>query len=255
MKEKNEAVNEVKMDKKTFLTKRKVELKKDIARERATTLFTYILPILILVLSFCGITIKIIWTPLEIFDERGLFFIFVFVISIILLIFAFLIPKTRRIMLQNELINVEDEIELFEIGDSKFIEGMEIRLKQKQKELKRNYDLNYSHTRSIFTIGIIVIFMGIFIIILSLILFRDFKEKSVVPIIAGCISGLLVDFIGAIFIRIYTENMRVFVQFHNSLINRNNDFFATVLIEHISDEKIKNETIARIAKMIVNKKT
>ena len=77
-----------------------------------------------------------------------------------------------------------------------------------------------------------------------------FKDKDVISILIGTISGILTNFVGAIFIKMYIETIKASLKFHNKLIDSNNNLFANVLITKIKNQDLQNATLAEVAKII-----
>lgn len=156
--------------------------------------------------------------------------------------------KNPKIISNEErILEIDDEIELLEISENQYEKKAEIQFKKHQKEIKRYYDINLGHLKLLFPIGIGIIILGIFIIILSIMLFKD---KDVISILIGTISGILTNFVGAIFIKMYIETIKASLKFHNKLIDSNNNLFANVLITKIKNQDLQNATLAEVAKII-----
>jgi len=176
--------------------------------------------------------------------------IILMVMGVITLILSRLTSNTKESILKQELISIDDELELLNLTDVEYEQRAELQFKQHQKELKRYYDINIGHLKFIFPIGIVIIVVGLVIIFSVIFIFKDNAQQNIFPIIAGCVSGLLVDFIGAIFIKMYIETVKASTEFHNKLIKSNSHLFANVLITKINDNKMKNEALAEVAKII-----
>jgi len=154
------------------------------------------------------------------------------------------------LLLEGYLSEANEELELLDIEEEQHEKRAEVRFKNHQKEIKRYYDINLSHLKVVFPLGIGIIVFGSAVIIISIVIFRDIAQENIMPITIGVISGLLIDFIGAIFIRMYIETVKASTKFHNQLVYSNNNLFANVLVTKISDEKLRNETFAEMAKLI-----
>ena len=74
--------------------------------------------------------------------------------------------------------------------------------------------------------------------------------KYNIAVLTGAISGILVDFIGVIFIRMYTETIKASMQIQNRLVHNNDNLLANMLAEDIDDNNLRNQTLAEIAKTI-----
>ena len=67
----------------------------------------------------------------------------------------------------------------------------------------------------------------------------------------GNISGILINFVGAVFIRMYTHNVEAAVKFHAKFAESNNLLLANSIANKIEDEKLREETLSEIAKDII----
>ena len=72
--------------------------------------------------------------------------------------------------------------------------------KLNQKDLMRYYDMNLSQTRFLSGLGIVMIILGILIVVASLVLYVYLNSDRIL-LFVGNISGIIVDFVGAIFIK------------------------------------------------------
>ena len=88
------------------------------------------------------------------------------------------------------------------------------------------------------------------IIFLTIIMFAVSPVKYNIAVLTGAISGILVDFIGALFIRMYTETIKASMQLQNKLVHNNDNLLANLLAEDIDDINLRNQTLAEIAKTI-----
>lgn len=119
-----------------------------------------------------------------------------------------------------------------------------------QKELARYYDMNIIQTKFLTGIGILLILFGLLIISVS-IGFYLFEESDEVVLIVGNLSGLLIDFVGAVFIKMYTQNIKAAVKFHAKLANSNNLLLANSIANKIENNGLRENTLSDIAKSIV----
>lgn len=78
-------------------------------------------------------------------------------------------------------------------------------------------------------------------------------SNRVVNMVSGLVSGVLIDFIGVIFIKMYTGTIESISKFQKSIFEDSGVYLANVLASQISDETLKNQTISDIAKSLVSK--
>lgn len=152
--------------------------------------------------------------------------------------------------LGNYISQIDEELELIDITEKQYEKSAEIQFKNSQKALSRYYDINLEHLKMIFPVGIGTMAMGIVIIMLSILVFKNNVHQNIVPTLIGSLSGILIDFIGAIFIKMYIETVKTSAEFHSKLIHSNDNIFAYSLVMKIGEEKLRNEALAELAKII-----
>lgn len=118
-----------------------------------------------------------------------------------------------------------EEKEFSEIDPEKRALREEKMFRMNQKELMRYYDMNLAQTKFLSALGIIMIIFGILIVAASLYMYMSLKSDKVL-LFVGSLSGIVVDFIGAIFIKMYTKNIEAAVKFHAKFAESNNQSFA-----------------------------
>ena len=122
--------------------------------------------------------------------------------------------------------------------------------KMNQKELMRYYDMNLAQTKFLSGLGIIMIIFGILIIVVSVVVYV-YMDADKIILLTGNISGILIDFVGAVFIRMYTQNVEAAVRFHAKFAESNNLLLANSIANKIEDEKLREETLSEIARDII----
>ncbi|MFI3171679.1 MAG: hypothetical protein R3Y58_04830 [Eubacteriales bacterium] len=119
-----------------------------------------------------------------------------------------------------------------------------------QKELKRYYDLNLAQTKYLSVLGITLIFVGTLIVVISgVIYFVNQMDASFFLI--GNSSGILVDFVGVLFIKMYNKNLEAAIMFHSKFAESNKLLLSNAIAHKIEDDKLRGETLSEIAKKIV----
>lgn len=144
----------------------------------------------------------------------------------------------------------KEEKEYSEIDPSKRALRAEKMFKMNQKDLMRYYDMNLAQTKFLSTLGIIMIFFGIIIVFATLIgyVYTDF---DVILLVVGNMSGIIVDFIGAVFVKMYTKNINAAVKFHAIFAESNNLLLANSIVNKIENDELREKSMAEIAKDIV----
>lgn len=95
-----------------------------------------------------------------------------------------------------------------------------------------------------------MIIFGIVIVVVSLVMYV-YTDADKTLLTVGNISGILINFVGAVFIRMYTHNVEAAVKFHAKFAESNNLLLANSIANKIEDEKLREETLSEIAKDII----
>ena len=143
-----------------------------------------------------------------------------------------------------------EEKEFSEIDPEKRALRAEKMFRINQKELMRYYDMNLSQTKFLSGLGIMMIIFGILIVVVSLYMYMSLEADKIM-LFVGSLSGIVVDFIGAIFIKMYTKNIEAAVKFHAKFAESNNLLLANSIANKIEDDKIREETLSEISKNII----
>lgn len=147
-----------------------------------------------------------------------------------------------------------EEKEFSEIDPEKRALRAEKMFRMNQKELMRYYDMNLAQTKFLSGLGIMMIIFGILIVLASLYMYLSLDSDKVL-LFVGSVSGIVVDFIGAIFIKMYTKNIEAAVKFHAKFAESNNLLLANSIANKIDDDKIREDTLSEISKSIILQRT
>jgi len=143
----------------------------------------------------------------------------------------------------------KEEKELIEIAPEKRALRAEKLFRMNQKELMRYYDMNLAQTKFLMGLGISMILFGMMIVLITLYMYSVFDADKVL-LCVGSLSGVIGDFIGAIFIKMYTENIEAAIKFHSRFAESNNLLLANSIANKIENDEIREETLAEISKSI-----
>ncbi|MDO4318812.1 MAG: hypothetical protein Q4C48_11520 [Lachnospiraceae bacterium] len=144
-----------------------------------------------------------------------------------------------------------EEKEFSEIAPEKRALRAEKMFRMNQKELMRYYDMNLAQTKFLSGLGIIMIIFGILIVAASLYMYTSFDSDKIL-LLVGSLSGIVVDFIGAIFIKMYNKNIEAAVKFHAKFAESNNLLLANSIANKIDDDKLREDTLSEISKSITS---
>ncbi|EME8123213.1 hypothetical protein A5816_000752 [Enterococcus sp. 3G1_DIV0629] len=161
--------------------------------------------------------------------------------------------KTRREFIV-KLQVIENLIFSEEISNATQEERAVKQLNKSQLDLDNYYQLNISHVSKIFNLGKTIVLFGTFIIVGTIIL-MFFKPKMVNDIILICslIGGALVDFIGAIFISMYSKIIKSANLSQYGMLETTQAYLGNVLASQIQDDKLREDTLSELAKSLIKK--
>lgn len=143
-----------------------------------------------------------------------------------------------------------EEKEFSEIDPEKRALRAEKLFRMNQKELMRYYDMNLAQTKFLSRPGIMMIIFGILIAAVSIYMYISIDSDKAL-LFVGSLSGIIVDFIGAIFIKMYTKNIEAAVKFHAKFAESNNLLLANSIANKIEDDNKREDTLAEISKNII----
>ncbi|MCH5250387.1 MAG: hypothetical protein J1E98_10655 [Lachnospiraceae bacterium] len=175
------------------------------------------------------------------------FFTFIFFVAAICCFFDF--RESKKMEKLNEDARKEEK-EFSEIDPEKRALRAEKMFRMNQKELMRYYDMNLTQTKFLSGLGIMMIIFGILIVVASLYMYMSLNADKVL-LSVGSLSGIVVDFIGAIFIKMYNKNIEAAVKFHAKFAESNSFLLANSIANKIEDDKVREDTLSEISKSII----
>lgn len=144
----------------------------------------------------------------------------------------------------------EEEQEFSEITSDNYALRAEKLFRMNQKELMRYYTMNLAQTKFLSMLGIGMILAGIIIALISCVTYISVESDKIL-LIVGNISGIVVDFIGAIFIKMYTQNLEAAVKFHAKFAESNHLLLANSIANKIANTDLREQTLSDLSKKIV----
>lgn len=159
---------------------------------------------------------------------------------------TFIMEEIKEV--SNELDYLDSENQTDEIKAEK-------QFKMYQNELQKYYSLNLSHSQKIFYTGILSIILGFFIIGYTLwyLSFYNNLNNSVQLVVTGGIGGILSNFIGIIYLKMYSETLKVLTEFHTKLVYTQNLHFSNYLLAKIENRDLKEKVLQDAILAIVKK--
>ena len=157
--------------------------------------------------------------------------------------------------LEIQIRDIENEIDLLGVTVSPVEQRAEKLFKSHQLELKKYYDQTLRHSAWIFVAGIVCIVLGFGVIGWALYAVQTSASESgifekIVLGTLGAVAGILANFIAVIYLKMYSETVKSLTEFHNRLVTTNHLHFANFLTAKITDETLKQKTLADIAESL-----
>ena len=72
------------------------------------------------------------------------------------------------------------------------------------------------------------------------------RERLIVGVL-GSIGAIMTNFIGAMYMKMFSEIIQSLTKFHNSLVFTHHLHFANVLVSKIATQELREKTLAEIA--------
>jgi hypothetical protein len=175
-------------------------------------------------------------------------------------ILAFAIALRQPVwQMRGELADVENEIDLLSISSQSHEQKAQKLLRIQQQELNRYYDQTLRQSGGIFYVGVVAMVLG-FLVIAGTLYFvgydllntsghanRDeFGEKIVVATF-GAIGGILTNFVGALYMKMFSEIVTAVSRSHQSLVSTYHFQFANLLASQITNDEIRQKTLSDLA--------
>ena len=110
--------------------------------------------------------------------------------------------------------------------------------------------MNLTQTKFLSALGIMMVIFGMLIVAASLHMYMSLNADKVLLCI-GSLSGVIADFVGAVFIKMYTKNIEAAVKFHAKFAESNNLLLANLIANKIENEKLRETTLSEISKNII----
>jgi hypothetical protein len=118
-------------------------------------------------------------------------------------------------------------------------------------EIKRGYDQALRQRGWVFLLGLVCIFAGFGCVAAAFAVIHsgaapDLADKIVVASL-GAVTGILANFIALIFLRMFSSTVSSMADLHDRLVVTHHAHFGNLLAARITDEQLKDQTLARMA--------
>ena len=237
--------DEMESNKEHIVQERKATLNENLNRHQTRYTRMSFLNKCLLILSI----FLIISSPILYLVTKSYYSFFLFLYGLIFLLFP-IVFSAREIEI--EIRDIENELDLLNISEDSIEQRAEKQFKLHQLELKKYYDQTLRHSSWIFFGGIFCLFLGFVVIGISLYFVfsssavNGLSEKIILAFL-GAIGAILSNFIGIIYIKMYSETIKSLTEFHNRLVLTHHLHFGNFLIGKITDQTLREKTLAEIA--------
>jgi hypothetical protein len=155
------------------------------------------------------------------------------------------------------LLALESDLEIEEAKNLPETDRAEKLLKNHRYELQRYAAQTLQQNRWIFAVGLLCLGAGFTAIVVTFYLIRssggaNFQEKVLIAAI-GAVGSILANFVGAVYLRMFSEITKAATGVHGKLVAAHNLYFADLLCSRITEPKIRQETYAAMAKSLSGK--
>jgi uncharacterized membrane protein len=153
--------------------------------------------------------------------------------------------KSYEKKLRARIEDLDFEIELANYPTTSDDEQKSERLfRRSEREVNKYYNLNLTENRILLYIGVLCIFVGLLIVAFTLAMVFsggaasnfDVWTKGIVAVV-GAVSGIMVNYVGAIYLKMYAQSVEAFGQFHGRLVRTHELFLANMLVTRIAKEE------------------
>ncbi|MBR0724809.1 hypothetical protein [Bradyrhizobium manausense] len=159
--------------------------------------------------------------------------------------------------IDTEIEAIESEIALRLTGAEATEQRAERLFKAHGIDLRRYYQQTLRHSAFVFATGISCVVLGFGIVGYTL---YDLKHveglsEKVLTGAFGLVSGVLTNFVAAIYLKMFAETITTLTGFHRKLVTTNHLHFANFLLAKVSDPAKRDENYARLAALIASAST
>ena len=150
-----------------------------------------------------------------------------------------------------EVTDTRNELDLLTMANDAPEQRAQKLLQVNQLELRRYYDQTLGQGRYLFYVGIACILLGFGVVAASLVLVREAADgpthSQLVIGILGAVGGILANFVGVIYLRMYSETVKSITTFHNRLVGTHDLYFGNLLAAKITSLTERELTLGQMA--------
>ena len=180
------------------------------------------------------------------------------IILLLLIIGYFSEYQTTYWEIEEKIRDLQNEVDLLEVEDVSETQSAYKLFKIQEADVKRYYNQALSHARFIFWIGLMIVVFGLAIIVFTgiQVAYRPHSDLEKIALASvGGVTGILVNFIGLVFIRMFGSTIRSLRDFHGRLIATHHLLFGNIIAARISNKHLRDEAWALMAVAIAKGST
>jgi hypothetical protein len=192
------------------------------------------------------------------------YFPMVIVVMLYIMMPLIMIPITRmRIReIREEMQDLDFEIDLLQFGATRQEGRAEKLIHISNMQLRRYYNLNLNQNIWVFALGVFCILLGVAVIGATFYLLLKVDvlltveygmETKIIIGAVGAIGSVLVNFVAAIFLKMYTKAASNLSEFHSRLVETHKIILANLVASRIEDKTKRWDTISQLSINVTNK--
>ncbi|HFD8616434.1 TPA: hypothetical protein ACJ2YZ_001769 [Streptococcus pyogenes] len=120
-------------------------------------------------------------------------------------------------------------------------------------EIEKYNNHNFNQLKRIFSLGQMLIGFGSFLMFIVIGYSLVFEHVSNFVYIMSVCSGVMINFIGAIFINMYSKILKSSSMNHYVMVENNQVYLGNLLASQIKDDELREETLSEVAKSLISK--
>jgi len=182
------------------------------------------------------------------------------VIAGVLYVLMLMLPinniRNRLRELSEEIQDADIEIELVRFAVSQREQRAEKLLRFSDIQLRRYYDLNLAQNKWVFRVGAVCIALGLGALALALWVVLEVAQETdtrIIVAILGGVSSFLVNYVGAIYLKMYANASSNLSAFHSRLVETHQMLLANMLAARIDEDAKRWDTISQLACEVAKK--
>jgi hypothetical protein len=149
----------------------------------------------------------------------------------------------------NDTVDAQNELDLLRIDHDHPERRAQKMLQVNQLDLRRYYDQTLRQGRSVFYLGVVCLLLGFAAVGAALVIIghQDDTTEKVVVAALGTVSAVLANFIGVVYLKMFSDITTSVRAFHERLVTTHDLYFASFLAAKVSDRDNRETVIGQMA--------